>query len=81
MPSRSNEKDSPMRKLRCHETVGLNVNEILNEFNERASEFGITEESVVSVSVTTPRHAIKIMDGREVKEARVQVTIIYWSDR
>jgi hypothetical protein len=70
-----------MRKLRCHEAVGLNVDEILNEFNERASEFGITEESVVSVNVTTPRHGIKILDGRETKDARVQVTIVYWSDR
>ncbi len=70
-----------MRKLRSIETVGLSVQEILSEFNERAGEFGVTEENLVSVNVTPPSHPIKILDGDKTKDARVQVTIIYWSDR
>lgn len=70
-----------MRKLRSIETVGLSVQEILNEFNERAGEFGVTEENLVSVNVTAPARAIKILDEGKIKEASVQVTIIYWSDR
>lgn len=70
-----------MRKLQSHEVIGLSVQEILQEFNERASEFGITEDNLVSVSVTPPRHAIKILDGDITKDAKVQVTFIYWSDR
>lgn len=70
-----------MRKLRSIESVGLSVQEILSDFNERAGEFGVTEENLVSVNVGPPRHAIKIMDGDKTTEAKVQVTIIYWSDR
>ncbi|RQO62214.1 hypothetical protein DBR46_00555 [Pseudomonas sp. KBW05] len=70
-----------MRKLRSIETVGLSVQEILSEFNERAGEFGVTEENLVSVNVTPPSNPIKILDGDKTKDARVQVTIIYWSDR
>ncbi|MDT3230939.1 MULTISPECIES: hypothetical protein [unclassified Pseudomonas] len=70
-----------MRKLRSHEVIGLSVQEILQEFNERASEFGITEDNLVSVSVTPPSHAIKILDGAKTKDAKVQVTFIYWSGR
>lgn len=70
-----------MRKLRSIETVGLSVQEILSEFNERADEFGVTEENLVSVNVTPPSSPIKILDGDKTKDARVQVTIVYWSDR
>ena len=70
-----------MRKLRSIETVGLSVQEILSEFNERADEFGVTEENLVSVNVTPPIYPIKILDGDKTKEARVHVTIVYWSDR
>lgn len=70
-----------MRKLRSREVIGLSVEDILEEFNERSSEFDITEENLVSVNVSPPRHAIQILDGEKTKEARVQVTFIYWSDR
>jgi hypothetical protein len=70
-----------MRKLRSIETVGLNVQEILNEFNERAGEFGVTEENLVSVNVTSPSRPMKMLDDGKIKQATVQVTIIYWSDR
>ncbi|UST60786.1 hypothetical protein LOY27_09860 [Pseudomonas atacamensis] len=70
-----------MRKLRSIETVGLSVQEILSDFNERAAEFGVTEENLVSVNVTTPSRPIKMLDDGKIKEAAVQVTIIYWSDR
>lgn len=70
-----------MRKLRSIETIGLSVQEILNEFNERAGEFGVTEKNLVSVNVTPPSYPIKILDGDKTKDARVQVTIVYWSDR
>lgn len=70
-----------MRKLRSHEVIGLSVDEILQEFNERASEFGITEENLVSVSVNPPRHALRVLDGDKIKDAKVQVTFIYWSER
>lgn len=65
-----------MRKLRPIETVGLHVQEILSEFNERAGEFGVTEENLVSVNIIPPSHAIKILDGDITKDARVQVTIV-----
>ena len=70
-----------MRKLRSIETVGLSVQEILSEFNERAGEFGVTEENLVSVNITPPSYPIQILDGDKTKDARVQVTIVYWSDR
>lgn len=70
-----------MRKLSSIETVGLSVQEILSDFNERAAEFGVTEENLVSVNVTTPSRPIKMLDDGKIKEAAVQVTIIYWSDR
>jgi hypothetical protein len=70
-----------MRKLRSIETFGLSVQEILSEFNERAGEFGVTEENLVSVNVTTPSRPIKMLGDGKIKEAAVQVTIIYWSDR
>ncbi|KTB54967.1 hypothetical protein AO067_20320 [Pseudomonas viridiflava ICMP 13104] len=70
-----------MRKLRCYEVTGLSVSEILSEFNERADEFGVTEENLVSVSAMAPSRPIKILDGGKTTEARVQVTIVYWSDR
>lgn len=70
-----------MRNLRCYEVTGLSVTEILSEFNERADEFGVTEENLVSVSAMAPTRPMKILDGGEIKEARVQVAIVYWSDR
>jgi hypothetical protein len=70
-----------MRKLRCYEVAGLSVSEILSEFNERADEFGVTEENLVSVSVTEPKSPLKILDGDKIRDTRVQVTIVYWSNR
>lgn len=70
-----------MRKLRSIETVGLSVQEILSDFNERAGEFGVTEENLVSVNVTTPSRPMKMLDDHKIREATVQVTFVYWSDR
>lgn len=70
-----------MRKLRSHEVIGLSVDAILQEFNEQASELGLTEENLVSVSVNPPRHALQILDGDKIRDAKVQVTFIYWSER
>lgn len=70
-----------MRKLRCYEVMGLSVSEVLSDFNERADELGVTEENLVSVSAMAPSRPMKILDGGKTKDATVQVTIVYWSDR
>lgn len=71
-----------MRKLRCKEVQGTSVGELLDEFNERAEEFGITsEDEIVSVSVMPPAYpGVKVHDGTTVRDPRVMVVIVYWSN-
>lgn len=58
-----------MRQLKCVETSGKNVHDLLADFSAAAGEFGIASESdVVSVTVT-PIH-----DG-------FHVAIVYWAGR
>jgi hypothetical protein len=69
-----------MRKLRCCQAPGLSVQELLDEFNERADEFGIVREAdIVSVCAMPPlQPAIEMSAGGK---PAVEVVIFYWSDR
>jgi hypothetical protein len=70
-----------VRKLKCFEVHGVNVQDVLDEFNERAQdEFGIKPEHVLSVSVLPPPRPVKIATPTGTADARVQVVIIYWAD-
>lgn len=72
-----------MRQLRCLETQGLSVQEVLEDFNDRAHGFGIRDEKdIVSVNVGPPTApAVKIFDGEESRTATCTVTIVYWSEQ
>ena len=72
-----------MRKLKCFEMHGLGVTEVLEDFNERAAEFGITKESdVVSVIGVEPDPKAKIASiHKGTASPKMLVVITYWSDR
>jgi hypothetical protein len=73
-----------MRKLKCFQVGGFTVEEVLDEFNERASEFGIDdEEDIVSVSALPPTLGIKLPapEGPALRDPKVEVVIVYWADR
>ncbi len=69
-----------MRKIKCHDIPGIHVGEILDEFNERPEEFGIEDEDIISISSSAPAFPVKVIVGKETKEAAVRVSIFYWSD-
>lgn len=69
-----------MRKLKCFQVHGLSVSEVLDEFNERAEEFGVKERDIISVS-TLPPDPKQVAVVREGETApKVQVVIAYWAD-
>lgn len=72
-----------MRKLRCKEVQGSSVADVLDQFNERAGEFGISAETdVISVSVMPPVYPeMKILDAGKLRDPKVSVVITYWSDK
>lgn len=69
-----------MRKLKCLQIPGLNVQEVLDEFNERAEEFKVKESDIVSVSVLPPTMGIKISTHEGTAKPRVEVVIVYWAN-
>lgn len=69
-----------MRKLRTLDTHGDYVQEILDEFNERAHEFGVTEENLVTVNVLPPMPGVKVATGKGTSDPSVRVVFVYWSD-
>ncbi len=70
-----------MRKLKCHQVRGMYVQEILDEWNERAEELGLVSESdILSVSTSPPTLTTKVMTPKGDKEPVVEVTIVYWAD-
>ena len=70
-----------MRKLRCFQVGGECVQSVLDEFNERADEFGVSESDIVSVSALPPTLLVnKQGRGGEI-DVRVEVVIIYWSEK
>lgn len=68
-----------MRKLKHFQVHGMNVGEVLEEFNERRGEFRIAEADVVNVHVM-PATGGKIGTPKGIEEARVQVFIFYWTE-
>lgn len=71
-----------MRKLRSFQVPGVSAAEVLDEFNERAEELGIQDESdIVSVSVGPPTTGMAISAPGGSVKANVEVTIVYWSEQ
>ncbi len=72
---------STMRKLELLETTGDSLPEIVEDFNERRSEFGITsEDQIVSVSVLQLTTPIPIHDPKHKgRQATLQVVFAYWA--
>lgn len=70
-----------MRKLKCFQVSGLTVQEVLDEFNERAEEFGVTESDLVTVSALPPTLGVKLATPTGTAEPKVEVVIVYWSDK
>lgn len=69
-----------MRKLRSFQVVGRAVQEVLDEFNERADEFGVTESDIVSVSAIQPTREVNIHTPEGKVKPNLEVIIVYWSD-
>ncbi len=59
---------------------GLNVQEVLDEFNERAGEFGIAESDIISVSALQPTLGVKIATPQGSVDPKVEVIITYWTN-
>ena len=70
-----------MRKLKCFQVSGLTVQEVLDEFNERAEELGVTESDIVTVSALSPTLGVKIGTPTGTADPRVEVVIVYWADK
>lgn len=68
-----------MRKLKCLQVSGLTVEGVLDEFNERAEEFGIKEADIVSVSALPPTLGTKLATPTGTATPKVEVVIVYWS--
>lgn len=69
-----------MRELKCFQVSGLSVQEVLDEFNERAGEFHVSESDVVSVSALPPTMGTKIATPKGTVEPKVEVVIVYWAE-
>jgi hypothetical protein len=71
-----------MRKIGYFDLHGVTVEEIVDEFNERRNEFGITEETdIISMSVRPAIEPNKLpQPDRSFKESKVVVTIFYWQN-
>jgi hypothetical protein len=70
-----------MRKLKCFQISGLTVHEVLDEFNERAEEFGVNEGDIVTVSAMPPTSGTKIATSTGTADPKVEVVIVYWADK
>lgn len=70
-----------MRKLKCFQVSGLTVEGVLDEFNERAEEFGVKEADIVSVSAVPPTLGTKLATPMGTANPKVEVVIVYWSDK
>jgi hypothetical protein len=67
--------------LKCYQVSGLTVEEILDEFNDRREEFGIAENDIVSISALPPSLGIKVATPTGSEDPKVEVVIVYWSDK
>ncbi len=70
-----------MRKLKCFQIGGQCVQDVLDEFNERREEFGITDSDILSISAMPSTSTIpQAQPDGSTKLPRVEVVIVYWSD-
>jgi len=71
-----------MRKINCFDLHGVDVEDVLGEFNERREEFGIyKDEDILSISVRPATHPHKIAQpSGTLKDSTVIVSIFYWSE-
>jgi len=69
-----------MRKLKSFQVSGLVVQEVLDEFNERAEEFGVKQADIVSVSAMSPTLGTKLATPAGTADPKVEVVIVYWAD-
>ena len=70
-----------MRKLRCFQISGVSVQELLDEFNERSEEFGVTDEAdIVTVSAMPTTHGIPTVTKDGSVAPKIEVVIVYWSN-
>lgn len=69
-----------MRKLKCFQISGLSVQDVLDEFNERAAEFGVKESDIITVSALPPTLGTKIAHSTGTKDPKVEVVIVYWAN-
>jgi len=73
-----------MRKIQSFDISGITVDDVLNEFNERHAELGITKKSdLISVSVRSATRLSKIAqsDGSTKAAKKVVVTFFYWGQK
>lgn len=69
-----------MRKLKCYQISGLTVQEVLDEFNERSEEFGVSEDDILSVSAMPPTWGTKLATPKGITDPKVEVVIVYWAN-
>ena len=69
-----------MRKLKCFQVSGLCAQDVLDEFNERAEEFYVSESDIVSVSALPPTMGTKIATTNGKADPKVEVVVVYWAD-
>ena len=77
------QKGFAMRKIQSLDIPGVTVDDVLNEFNERHNEFGITKKSdVISINIRPATKPSKIAqpDGGT-KDSQVIVTFFYWGKK
>ena len=71
-----------MRKLKCFQVGCQYVQEALDEFNERRQEFGVPDSDILSISAMPATLMIpQAQPGGGTKLPRVEVVIVYWSDK
>lgn len=75
------EGNPAMRKLKCFQISGLNVQEVLDEFNERSQEFGVSESDILTVSALPPTKGTKLATPTGTADPKVEVVIVYWADK
>lgn len=66
-----------IRKLKCFQISGLCVQDVLDEFNERRKEFGVSDSDIVSA--LPPTMVTKIGTPTETTDPKVEVVIVYWA--
>lgn len=70
-----------MRKIKCHVSHSLVVEDAIAEFNERSEEFGITKElDVISISVRDANRPVLIATpGGKTEYSKIIVSIFFWA--